>query len=52
MPVLISEIEIALTVVNDEQTDKQTSVDSSSKEEIIKECVEMVMNILNQKNER
>ena len=51
MTIIINEIEIAVQVVPDLPPPSGQSADSS-KEEIIKECVERVMDILNQKNER
>ena len=41
-----------MTVVTDQPPQAQTAATAASKEEIIKECVEMVMEILNHKNER
>ncbi|EOR94505.1 hypothetical protein ADIARSV_2351 [Arcticibacter svalbardensis MN12-7] len=54
MPILINEIEISVTVSDNPSSGSSSAVDqsSSSKEEIIKECVEQVMEILNQKNQR
>lgn len=51
MTIIINEIEIAVQVVPNQTSPPGQSTDSS-KEEIIKECVERVMEILNQKNER
>lgn len=52
MAIVISEIEIAVTVVSDGTTGEQRPTIGTSKEEIIKECVEIVMDILKEKNER
>lgn len=55
MPIIISEIEIAIEVTQSAGSQTQPaggSINVSSKEEIIKECVEKVMEILNQKKER
>jgi len=51
MPIIITEIEILVTVANSETAATDAS-SPSGKEEIIKECVEQVMAILNSKNER
>ncbi len=52
MPIVINEIEISVTVTGDSQAANPTSEDHSLRENIIKECVEQVMEILNQKNDR
>lgn len=53
MPIVINEIEIAVEVTpNVGQGNTGMAMGNSSKEEIIKECVERVMEIINQKNER
>lgn len=53
MPIVINEIEIAVEVTPDVLSGNTGSYMSNfSKEEIIKECVEKVMEIINQKNER
>lgn len=55
MPIVINEIEINVEVVPDNHSQISSSaatVYDSSREEIIKECVEKVMEIINQKNER
>ena len=53
MPIVINEIEIAVEVIADgPQGNTGPLVSSSLKEEIIRECVEQVMEILRQKNER
>jgi hypothetical protein len=57
MPIVISEIEIAVEVVPDNYPNSQGNTsssltDASLREAIIKECVEKVMEIINQKNER
>ena len=51
MTIIINEIEIAVQVVPNQASPSGKSTDSS-KEEIIRECVERVMEILSQKNER
>jgi len=51
MPIVINEIEVAVTVA-DHVAEGSNTENSSSKEEIVKLCVEHVMAILNQKNER
>ena len=55
MPIVISEIEIAVEVTpdNNSQGDSSLSLtDASIREAIIKECVEKVLEIINLKNER
>ncbi|WP_170971022.1 DUF5908 family protein [Ilyomonas limi] len=54
MPIIINEIEIAVEVApgNNTQSNTSTTADALQREEIIKECVEKVMEIINQKNER
>jgi len=54
MPIVINEIEIAVEVTqnNGAAGSASAAVSGTYKEEIIKECVEKVMEILNQKNER
>ncbi len=54
MPIVINEIEIAVEVTpnNINGNTSASSGDASSREAIIKECVEKVMEIINQKNER
>lgn len=55
MPIVISEVEIAVEVIRDHNPQGNTSAsqtDASSREAIIKECVEKVMEIINLKNER
>ena len=54
MPIVINEIEISVTVSENSSSGNSsaTAQSSPSKEEIIKECVEQVMEIINQKNER
>ena len=55
MPIVISEVEIAVEVIRDHNSPVNTSVaqmDVSSREALIKECVEKVMEIINLKNER
>lgn len=53
MPIVINEIEVNVEVVsgNSGGTTASSSV-TGSKEEIVRECVEKVMEIINQKNER
>ena len=51
MPIIINEIEILVTVAEGE-TPGIDANSPSAKEEIIKECVEQVMAIINSKNER
>jgi Family of unknown function (DUF5908) len=53
MPVVISEIEIAVSVIPDGLAgNAATTMNNALKEEIIRECVEKVMELLRQKNER
>ncbi len=53
MPIVINEIEIAVEVVpNNVGHNNSATPSATAREEIIKECVEKVMEILNQKNER
>ena len=54
MPIIINEIEISVSVSDDSFSSGGASQGSNtpSKEEIIKECVEQVMEIIKQKNER
>ncbi len=55
MPIVINEIEISVEVKPDtaDGNDNPTSMRANfSQEEIIKECVEKVMEIINQKKER
>jgi len=53
MPIVISEIEIAVEVIPDNsQAASSSLMDASLREAIIKECVEKVMEIINLKNER
>jgi hypothetical protein len=51
MPIIINEIEILVTVAEGENAGTDAN-GPSVKEEIIKECVEQVMAIINSKNER
>jgi len=51
MPIIINEIEVLVTV-SDAESSHPDSNGASSKEEIIKECVEQVMAIINNKYER
>ncbi|MEP7320004.1 MAG: DUF5908 family protein [Panacibacter sp.] len=55
MPIIISEIEIAIEVIptsGSQTSGLGSATNIASKEDIIKECVEKVMEILNQKKER
>ena len=54
MPIVINEIEIAVEVTSNNNSQGGTSslVDASQREAIIKECIEKVMEIINLKNER
>lgn len=53
MPIVINEIEIAVEVTQQNGTAAGGgSIAAVSHEEIVKECVEKVMEILHQKNER
>lgn len=55
MPIIINEIEIAVEVTsgNNSSTAGMSSAEGiASKDEIIKECVERVMELINQKKER
>ncbi|MEJ2902539.1 DUF5908 family protein [Pedobacter panaciterrae] len=53
MPIIINEIEIAVSVSDDASSSgAHQGSNTPSKEDIIKECVEQVMEILKQKNER
>jgi hypothetical protein len=53
MPIVINEIEVSVEVAHPAPgTAPQDVVGNVSKEEIVRECVEKVMEILNQKNER
>ena len=53
MTIVINEIEINVLVTSgDPSGHSATQGNPSSKEAIIKECVEKVMEIINQKNER
>lgn len=53
MPIVINEIEIAVEVTPGSSADGGNTIGANpSKEEIIKECVEKVMEIINQKKER
>jgi hypothetical protein len=51
MPIIINEIEVSVTV-SDAESSNTDSSGTYSKEEIIKECVEQVMAIINNKHER
>jgi hypothetical protein len=52
MSVIITEIEISVAVVDSNSTNGTGSADGSLKQEIIKECIEQIMEILDKKNER
>lgn len=53
MAIVINEIEVNVEVVSGASGDSSaSSTATGSKEEIIRECVEKVMEIINQKNER
>lgn len=51
MPIVINEIEVAVTVT-DQSAEGSTAENPASTQNIVKLCVEQVMAILNQKNER
>jgi hypothetical protein len=55
MPIVINEIEINVEVTpnnNSKSSSSELYSEASSREAIIKECVEKIMEIINQKNER
>ncbi|MBE9586611.1 hypothetical protein IM792_19335 [Mucilaginibacter sp. JRF] len=53
MPVIINELVVSVSVSADNNASASSSeVNSTQKEEILKECVERVIEILNLKNER
>jgi hypothetical protein len=53
MPIIINEIEIAIEVTpNGNTTSAPVQSAAIDKEEIVRECVEKIMEIINQKNER
>lgn len=52
MPIIINEIEISLSVSENPTVTASADGNNASKKEIIKECVEQVLEILRQKNER
>lgn len=55
MPIVINEIEVNVEVTPNKNSQGGSAVASenaSSREAIIKECVEKVMEIINQQNER
>jgi hypothetical protein len=52
MAIVINEIEVNLEVIPATSGTAASSAASGSREEIIRECVEKVMEIINQKNER
>ena len=51
MAIVINEIELSITV-SDSASGSSTGMDLSVREELIKECVEQVMDIIKNKNER
>lgn len=51
MPIVINEVVISVTVTDAESSSSNSNT-SASKEEIIKECVELIMAMINDKNER
>ncbi|MGY3051893.1 hypothetical protein ACVWYG_000080 [Pedobacter sp. UYEF25] len=52
MPIIINEIEISVSVSDREEVAQSQVGHNSSKREIIKACVEQVMDLIKQKNER
>ena len=55
MPIIINEIEISVEVTPDNNSGQGSGSTQNMaviKDEIIKECVEKIMEIINQKNER
>jgi len=53
MAIVINEIEVNVEVTNGGvNTTSATPTPGGSKDEIIRECVEKIMEIINQKNER
>ena len=55
MPIIINEIEISVEVTPDNNGNNSGGSAQNTaviKDEIIKECVEKIMEIINQKNER
>ncbi|MEX2593620.1 MAG: DUF5908 family protein [Anditalea sp.] len=52
MPIIINEIEINVQIASGHPQKNASTSDNASREAIIKECVEKVMEIINQKNER
>lgn len=57
MPIEIRELNIRVVVSNDQNQESQngssnTGIDSAAKKEIIAECIEQIMELLQQKKER
>ncbi len=55
MPIVINEIEIAVEVTPNNNTNGSAAAsgaDAFSREAIIRECIEKIMDLINQKNER
>ena len=52
MPVIINEIEVLVEVTPNNTGGSASPVPGGGKDEIVKECVEKVLEIINQKNER
>jgi predicted acylesterase/phospholipase RssA len=52
MAIVINEIEVNVEVVSGSSGGAVAASAAGSKDEIIRECVEKVMEIINQKNER
>ena len=52
MPIIINEIEISVSVSDNPENVHSPNSNNSSKADIIKECVEQVMELLKQNNER
>jgi hypothetical protein len=52
MPIIINEIEISVTVSDSNSANSTGTADGSLKQEIVKECIEQIMEILDKKNER
>jgi hypothetical protein len=53
MPVIVDEVVISVEVTNQDSGEAPSTKSSTEdKQEIINECVERILDILNQKNER
>lgn len=52
MPIIINEIEISVAVADDNTAGSVPPVDNIVRQEIIKECVEQIVEIFSRKNER